>query len=254
VTSGPVRFCRYAYAPNALGYCGPGDHVALFEYGIHRVADDGLTELARGFEGAWPYLSLIAGANGIADPLDARVVDAYWVGNPLLGKVTPELGRTFMEERFRPRIGRRWSAISSAAFGAGGAHHNHHVFVVYPWVGMLRLERATEPLRVLDRCRIRWGRVEKVGSERALVRSRALLFDGDALALGPARVEEAVAAKEGLGFVRDLKPGDHVSMHWGWICERLTGKHLVALKRATASAIDVANRSLREQVGGSILG
>ena len=31
-----------------------------------------------------PYLRLIAAANGIADPLDRRVVEAYWLGNGLL--------------------------------------------------------------------------------------------------------------------------------------------------------------------------
>ena len=43
----------------------------------------------RGFEGAYPYLELIASENGIADPLDARVVEAYWLGNDLLEHVGP---------------------------------------------------------------------------------------------------------------------------------------------------------------------
>ena len=43
--------------------------------------DRGLRDLAAGFEGAYPYLELIAAANGIEDPLDTRVVDAYWIGN-----------------------------------------------------------------------------------------------------------------------------------------------------------------------------
>ena len=84
---GPLLFARYAYPPNELGYCGPTDPGALLE-----SASDGfdlaeLAHLATGFAGAWPYLELIAGCNGIADPLDARVVEAYWVGNPLLEKV-----------------------------------------------------------------------------------------------------------------------------------------------------------------------
>ena len=40
--------------------------------------------MARCFSGAWPYLELIASANAIADPLDARVLEAYWVGSELL--------------------------------------------------------------------------------------------------------------------------------------------------------------------------
>ena len=48
-----------------------------------------LRTLAQGFEGAWPYLELISRANGIPDPLDASVVDAYWLGSNLLDAVSP---------------------------------------------------------------------------------------------------------------------------------------------------------------------
>ena len=44
--------------------------------------DRGLRALAQQFAGAWPYLELIAPATGLADPLDRRVVEAYWVGSP----------------------------------------------------------------------------------------------------------------------------------------------------------------------------
>lgn len=81
LTPGPVLFARYAYPPNSLGYCGPSDPSALLQ-----AASDGtdlveLGHLAARFEGAWPYLQLIAACNGIANPLDRRVVEAYWVGN-----------------------------------------------------------------------------------------------------------------------------------------------------------------------------
>jgi Family of unknown function (DUF6390) len=75
---GPLLFARYAYAPNALGYCGADEPRTLLEYGDAKESDRGLAELARTFEGAWPYLQLIASANRIEDPLDPRVVDAYW--------------------------------------------------------------------------------------------------------------------------------------------------------------------------------
>ena len=76
MTPGPLLFARYAYPPNALGLCGSEESRALLEYGHAGASDEGLGELARAFEGAWPYLTLIAGANGIRDPLDARVVEA----------------------------------------------------------------------------------------------------------------------------------------------------------------------------------
>src|SRR4051794_6295545 len=73
---GPLLFAKYAYPPNSLGYCGPRDSASLLGYGSERVVDDGLRQLARGFEAAYPYLELIARASGIADPFDRRVVEA----------------------------------------------------------------------------------------------------------------------------------------------------------------------------------
>ncbi|MGZ4600831.1 MAG: DUF6390 family protein, partial [Oryzihumus sp.] len=84
---GPVLFARYAFPPNSHGYCGPADNTAFLEMGSAGVVDTGMRLMARQFEGAWPYLELIAGAVGVADPLDPRVVEAYWVGNGLLPRV-----------------------------------------------------------------------------------------------------------------------------------------------------------------------
>jgi hypothetical protein len=251
MNAGPVRFCRYAYAPNAQGFCGPVDARAVLEHGAAGEVGPDLVRLARDFEGAWPYLELIAGANGIADPLDERVVEAYWVGNGLLDGVrAPALGG-FVEERFRPRLGARWSALSEARLERCRPHHNFHVFVVYPWLGMLRLGHTVEPLHVIERCRIRWGTVERVQGDVVDVTSRPLVYDGVALALGAPRTEQAVAAVDGYSFVADLAAGDVVSLHWDWVCERLGARDVRALARETARALVRANEILR--LPGSVL-
>jgi len=81
---GTLRFIRYAFMPNRLRYCGGDDNRTLFEYGVEGASDGGLQPLLRKFSGALPYLQLIARANGLSDPFDARVVEAYWIGNELL--------------------------------------------------------------------------------------------------------------------------------------------------------------------------
>ena len=107
--TGAGLFVRYAYPPNRLGYCGPEDVEALVAYGVSGVSDPGLRQLVTAFEGAYPYLELIAAAAGLRDPLDRRVVEAYWIGNRLLtGVDMARFGRS-MTERFRNR----------AKFGAG---------------------------------------------------------------------------------------------------------------------------------------
>ncbi|HWD82076.1 MAG TPA: DUF6390 family protein, partial [Kribbella sp.] len=102
MTAGPLLFARYAYPPNALGYCGPEDSGELLEYAGSAVSDRGLAAIAQRFLGAWPYLSLIAAASG-RDPLDPEVVEAYWVGNRLLGKVPGRLLAAHLSDRFDRR-------------------------------------------------------------------------------------------------------------------------------------------------------
>ena len=117
--SGPVLFARYAYSPNRLGLCGPDDAESLFGEATTGGDERELRRLAQGFEGAYPYLELIARANGLPDPLDARVVDAYWLGSPLLERVTPGLLADSLRSRFRAGSGRQpgagWKAPPRSA-------------------------------------------------------------------------------------------------------------------------------------------
>ena len=158
--SGPVLFARYAFGPNRLGYCGPDAVEELFGESTIGGDDRALRDLARSFEGAWPYLELIARANGLADPLDRRVVEAYWLGSPLLDAVRPDVFGASLASRFRPRLrpdGWRWLAGKPAA-GAVPVHA-FHVLDVFPRVGLLRSGSVDRALEVMDSCRIRWGRV-----------------------------------------------------------------------------------------------
>jgi hypothetical protein len=90
---------------------------------------------------------------------------------------------------------------------------------------------------VLDRCRIRWGRVTAVDGERAAVTFRPLTWDGQVLSLGkPARETARLSASAAIG------PGDWVSLHWEWVCDRLTPRQLTALRTYTMFHLDLLNR------------
>ena len=238
--SGALLFIQYAYPPNALGYCGPDASRQLLEQVSAGQDDADLRRLARGFEGAWPYLELIATANGIGDPLDARVVEAYWLGNALLDHVPVAMTGRSLDDRFRVRVGRSWSRLAEEIPGAQ-PHHSFHVFGVYPWVGLLREGRHDEPLRVLDRCRIRWGKVVEVTGERALVLSRPLEWDGRVLRAGAPRIEEVVTTLDGLGLAGAVAPGDWCSLHWDWVCQRLDRRRLVALRSRSERQLAAVN-------------
>ncbi|MGO8873522.1 MAG: DUF6390 family protein [Acidimicrobiales bacterium] len=240
-TPGPVLFARYAYPPNELGYCGPPDPDALLAAASDGVDLAELAHLAAGFEGAWPYLELIAGCNGLADPLDSRVVEAYWIGNELLGRVPASALTSSLADRFERRAGSKFGAVAGAVPLGGVSQHSFHVFAVYPWLGLLRGGMEGAPLIVLDRCRIRWGMVEVVAGDLATVRSRALVFKGSRLGLGPERSEVARLGAAGFGLAPRVVAGDTVSLHWDWVCDRLAPDQLGWLQRCTATNLRSVN-------------
>ena len=74
---------------------------------------------ARGFAGAWPYLELIARETGVAQPLDQRVVEAYWLGSSLLQRVEMSSFGRALFDRFRSRAGALQRSVSAEACGRG---------------------------------------------------------------------------------------------------------------------------------------
>jgi len=200
-----------------------------------------VSQLARQFEGAWPYLQLIAASNGIGDPLDRRVVEAYWIGNELVRGVPALSLATALDDRFACRAGALTGSIVSAAFTGAVTQHSFHVFAVYPWLGMLRAGRVGAPLEVLDRCRIRWGRVVEVSGDLVTVSSQPLQFKGSRLVLGPEDQEVVRRARDGMGFVDSLEVGCAVSMHWDWVCDRLSARSLRWLRACTSANLNAVN-------------
>jgi hypothetical protein len=239
---GPVLFARYAYPPNSHGFCGPLDHVAFFEHGVAATDERGLRHLSQQFAGAWPYLELIASATGLDDPLDRRVVEAYWVGSPRLDHVDARAVGRSMEERFQALTRTQFPALSESVVSGGVPHHSFAVFCIYPWTGLLSERRkADHALTVLDRCRIRWGRVTAVQGDQVVVESRRLLWDGHRLSLGEPEPETAVRSLDGVSMMDPLAPGDWVALHWEWVCDRLTERQVGFLRSYTLRHLRIVN-------------
>jgi hypothetical protein len=243
--SGPLLFARYAYGPNRLGLCGPDDAAALFGEATSGGDERHVRELARGFEGAYPYLELIARSNGVADPLAAAVVEAYWLGGPLVEGVSAnELGES-LRTRFRPRLRQTTYEDLRAAAPAGAKPvHAFHVLDVFPKVGLMRSEQADRVVETMDRCRVRWGRVLERAGDELIVRAVPLHLRDEKLALGEPQVERVTAFRDGRGFIGDVAPGDVVSIHWDWACDVLDAATLDRLVATTRREIGVANRTI----------
>ncbi len=240
-SSGEILFARYAYPPNELGYCGTGDGAALLDV-ASGIGTQNVEDRARGFDGAWPYLQIIATAAAIADPLDARVVDAYWVGNQLLDAVDPKQFAAEARRRFADQSGADWQCLKTAT-APPVPHHSFHVFAIYPWTGLLRRSGAPTALEVLDRCRIRWGEVTQVEGDHLEVRTRKLCWDHRALTLGPPSIERARWTKQGRSLQHIVSPGDWVSLHWDWACDTLSENQVTALAHFTDRQLDATNSS-----------
>ena len=239
-TSGLLLFIRYAFMPNHLGYCGGNENDVLLEHAVEGRPDPRLAPLLVKFTGAVPYLRTIAAANGIGDPFDPRVVEAYWLGNELLDRVeAADLYRS-LDERFGRHLPAKVRAQVLRKPPAGAKpFHLFHVLDVYR-----HLESDSVGMAAMESCRISWGQVREVDGAGVTVDRRPLVQVDGKLALGPPRAERVLRAFEGRGFADDLSPGDWVSIHWGWVCETLDARRLTNLRTASAAHLALANQTI----------
>jgi len=236
---GAAVFARYAFPPNELGYCGPAGAEVLLASGATGAWRGEVERRACLFDGAWPYLRLIADSAAIADPLDARVVRAYWLGGDLLDRVDRDAFVRVVTEQFgtQPGVAER---LTGEVVTAAGPHHGFHVLVVYPWIGLL--DKGGDVARsVLDQCRIRWGRVTAVGDRHADVAVAAIRHDDGRLYVGGEDVIRTRWAADGHAFVEDLRPGEQVAVHWDWVCDRLGDGEVAQLATRIRAQLEAAN-------------
>jgi hypothetical protein len=82
----------------------------------------------------------------------------------------------------------------------------------------------------------------RVEDETANVLAPSLDWNGNRLALGPWQHRTARFSESGLGFVAPA-PGSWVSLHWDFVCDRLTLAQAATLYAANERALAASNRS-----------
>ncbi len=245
VVPGELLFARFAYRPNALGYCGGDDAVALLQHIAAGVVDPELVRLCREFEGAYPYLERIAADAGIANPLDADVVEAYWIGSDLLEATNPGDFQIDLTGRFRGRTTRReWPWLAAKPAAGALPHHSFHVLEVFPRVGLIRGGAAAAIVPTMNQCLVRPAEVVAVEPGGLLVRARGLELEDGRLRLGEPRLEQCLRESDGLAGLSQAAPGDTVAIHWGWACDRLDPRRRRNLERATDRSLAQANTTI----------
>jgi Family of unknown function (DUF6390) len=238
-TAGVQMFARYAYAPNALGYCGPPLGATLRDGSVDEVR-----RAATRFSGAWPYLRVLSTLTGIADPLDYRLVESYWLGGGVGTGLDAGMFYHALLAIIGPQAGRYWSHLTPELADEAAGNHCFHVFGVYPWTRFLGRGVDDQPLSVLDNCRITWGTVVSRAGDDVEVMCRKLILDGRALRLsepGP-RVLDVWA--DGYSAVPDVAVGDEVAVHWGRLCGRLRPEQVRALADSTDRQLGVTSNRL----------
>ncbi len=237
--SGKIEFVKYAFAPNKLGYCGPAEDWALFEYLKEKTADHKIEKILKEFQGAYPYLELIAKENNISDPFDNRVVAAYWIGNSLLAKVGKRKIAQNIKQRFKKRIKNKDFYWLMSKMDRGAApNHQFHVFDIFTKVGLLKSGQKDKILTTMNSCRISWGKIKKIEKDKILVEYRPLVWD-EKIKLG------GFESKFVTGQLIDrANIGNWVSIHWDWACDVLTDVQKNNLEYYTQKYIDLANLTL----------
>ncbi len=236
---GAEMFARYAYAPNALGYCGPPLGAALRDGSV-----DDVRNAATQFSGAWPYLRVLSKMTGISDPLDDRLVESYWLGGGIGTRLDPD---EFVEELLAiigPKAGRYWGHLTADLACEAAANHCFHVFGVYPWSRLLGRGMDEHPLSVLDNCRITWGTVLSRDGDDIEVSCCRLVWDGHALGLSELSARRLDVWADGYSALPNVAVGDQVAIHWGRLCGRLQPDQIHALADSTRRQLHVTNQRL----------
>jgi len=251
---GSLLFAKYGYSPNRLGYCGPGENRAIFDYCVAEQSDQGLVTILSNFEGAFPYLKLIAKTNKIKDPFDEKVTEAYWIGNDLLKNIRVDDFYNSLSERFGKKLNQsamKW-LLTKPPVGAK-PHHSFHVLDVYTKTGLIRSGIKTNVLETINNCLIMWGKVKKVTSDKLPRRPEAsgpeaatsieIEFNPIILEKGKLVFGKLETKKIESSFIHP-KVGDTVSFHWGNVCDILNRQQYMNLKNWTKHHLLIANQTI----------
>ncbi|OGY42026.1 MAG: hypothetical protein A2Y67_03005 [Candidatus Buchananbacteria bacterium RBG_13_39_9] len=243
---GILRCSKYAFMPNYYQYCGPDKNKSLFEYCAANYYDPTLQHILSEFEVMYPYLKLIARENKIKDEFAPQVVEAYWLGNDLTeGVVIKNLYRHFTEEKnLKAKLKKNLvERVLGILPDKAKPHHNFHVMNIWARTGAKNIKHT---LKSIDECRISWGKVKEIKKSAIVVDFQPLIIKDDKLQLGEAIDREVITYLDDKSFVKNLKIGDMVTIHWGFVCEKINDEQLKNLKKYTLEGLDIFNKQIKE--------
>ncbi|MCP3682430.1 MAG: hypothetical protein GY861_07030 [bacterium] len=223
---------RFSYMPNKLGYCGPLSEKIFLDYIENKKNKAKIKESLKRFEGLYPYLQIIAKKNK-KSPFDYDVVEAYWIGNSLLEKITKNDLKILIKKLTRRGlpvfIAKK--LIENIPSGVN-AQHSFNVFFV--GVGMITGSVKTT-LKNMCSCMISYGSVKKIEKNALLVSYIPIIRKKEAFVYGK-KTEKRI--KYDKRMIKTIKKNDVVAFHWDLAVKILSKKEQTNLKKYTTRNIN----------------
>ncbi len=239
--SGPKIAALYGLIPNELGLCGPKeDQEKLRQFIRGELNIPSIVGVLKKFQAAYQYYELIARVNRIsAGPLNKRVVEAYWLGNELLEKITVDDMRKLIVDRFSgPGLLAKNIAIKKAVQIPENSkpHHSFHVLVLGAITGSVDFTGNT---KLKDICRVGWGRVNR---KSQMANGKAKIIVDCQPLVGDKKIEFGKVIKKELVWDSEILPeaevGNWVSFHWNHAIQILNEDNVVNLYKYTKNTLD----------------
>ncbi|HNQ31381.1 MAG TPA: DUF6390 family protein [Candidatus Woesebacteria bacterium] len=215
---------RFAYSPNARGYCGRSSAQKAFIHCIKNGECDGVVAELSHFIVLHPYLLTIAQAVG-ASPFDYEVIEAYWLGNNLLNKIT-SADYELLLNAFETQGVAPWLIAQLRTRWPSHFIPTHLFQVLHVGVGQAS---GSVPFDIhsINECAVRWAQVEKITSTGDVsVRSARIMQKGGAYILKEDYEEKL---KRDACALTTPVAGSWVALHWGHIVKILRDEELANL-------------------------
>jgi Family of unknown function (DUF6390) len=245
--NGLVLHAKHAFMPNSLGYCGPDDRGRILQLLEEGKAEKGLLKTLKGFEAAYPFLSLIARNTG-RDVFDASVPEAYWIGNSLLEKVPHSDFYGFSHRELTGKDPMRVRDLFKRLDGSAPPHHTFYVLSTYAGSTVadgpdISNERGNKVAELMDNCRISWAKVKQVRKNELKVEHTPIMIEGSSVTLAAPRLKTVKYNPEVKPF-SSVRPGAVVSLHWNYACDVLSERQARNLAKYTEADLTLINRFL----------
>lgn len=210
----------FGKTPCNLGLCGPAEKSKrnLIEDYIkdsqNKKNRRQAKEIIKEFKGAYPYYQLIAKCNKIYNPLDFRVIEAYWIGNKLLNNVSLQQFKTMCKNNFAP-FGKITDKMIDALSKDAIPYHNFHVLNLGSVSGKLSITK-----KAINLCTVSCGKIIKLNKNSVTVEKKPINTK-NGFSLGK-QIHETIKWDKQL--LPKIIKGDIVTIHWKTAIIKLTNK------------------------------